>query len=226
MDREEEQYQAQFSHKPVRAPRNGFIGEQVFAALWEERMADSAGHCEFPNEMLAEVLCSYRPAITQHEATVVASLITWLGTDCGRVFLHEADWLAKANSTVTRSMAYLQEWAVANVRAQGVNNSVRTLEFCLTPASAWKASTGETLSRPTEYVELTANDLEAADCVAVWLGGPHGQEFLTKCRKEIEARQPYETLQHHLENNLKLNPEQIDAVIKLAQEASSPALAK
>ena len=89
------------SLSPERLKHNGSVAERVFIKLWQEENERELGI----NSGLAllEVLLdkertlpgSLRPRIpsdiTQRDAEVAASVIQWLGTNCGSTFLYSAE---------------------------------------------------------------------------------------------------------------------------------------
>jgi hypothetical protein len=182
----------QFSHAPLRLPREGVIGEQVFARRWAKLMELDVDSPYPPNPELASVLENFGGEINQRHATVAASMICWLGTNLGYSFLGTAKLLAK--SQTFKRDSYLMAWSVQNSRKVWFNGGVRTLEYCLTPDGV----------KPGNGPDLTAADLEVADNVALWLGAQDGQEFVEACQAEIKQRENETSLGHYLENNLNM----------------------
>ena len=122
---------------------------------------------------------------TQREATVLASVVSWLGTNCGREMLRaakdsESARLWRAHET------YLAVWALENVRSNGIRGGcggLRTIEHIL--GEAIETSRGRTVVRPT----LSVNDFEAVDHLMLWLGQHDGQGFLLAAHEELNRRQ-------------------------------------
>jgi hypothetical protein len=193
----------QFSHQPMRPPRKGMIGENVFHAEWSRLTADTGAMNSPPNEAFADILGCHPFRLSERTATVAASLVCWLGTNLGRCFLESGAKLVKTQ-TCPQS-AYLMAWASHNARNSCVNSGRRTLEACLM-----------TDVEPHRRPELSANDYEAAEHVVMWLGTDKGQQFLKACEKEISRLNQAESFKHHLENNLNLSPAATDHVLKMA----------
>lgn len=169
------------AHEPARPPRPSHDGEEAFAAAWKKLMAQPVEALygdETPR--LGEILWDYPHPVGQREATVCASLICWLGTNCGLSFLQEARRLAAMIRSPEK--AYLSAWAIENFRVRHVNMGYRTLEHCLSPRE--EAGTFGYV----KPIELSAADYETAEHLARWLGSVDGQRFLTYCEAETEAR--------------------------------------
>lgn len=204
----------QFDHSPLRAPRDGMIGEQVYAQHWAKQMETKIETFDPPNAELAGLLHNMgEERITQRHATVAASMVCWLGTNCGGGFLHNAKRVAE--SQIHRDDAYLMAWSVQNARIGYSNYGIRTLEHCLVPDGA--VPLGGYVSSKS-FPVLTAADLETAEHVARWLGSDDGQKFILKCQIEIKKRQKEESFRHHCENNLKLTVPQIEVIRRLANK--------
>lgn len=179
-------------HAPVRPPRAGFIGENVFAERWAKYIAkgprygfDSWRHC--PNAVLADILTELPARITQRHASVCASIVCWLGTNCGRATLEEAEKYAK-----TMFAGYTAAWAIENKRTGHVNGGVRCLEHLLAPEDHYGKClfTGGIVLR--RRPELTAEDYETAEHLWAWLGSDPGRAFTQGCKQEITRREAAE----------------------------------
>lgn len=205
-----------FTAAPMRPPRQGLIGENVFASEWAKLMADTENINNPPNEALSGVLGSYGYRLNQRSATVAASLVCWLGTNIGRCFLDNAAVMGK--TTPLRGDAYLMAWAVENIRRSSTNHGRRALEACLISDAT-----------PTVVPKLSAADYEVAEHVVMWLGDEDGQRFLKACETEIKRQNQAESFRHHLTSNLKLEPSAVTCVLKMAAEyrptPASPAAA-
>lgn len=195
----------QFAHQPMRPPRAGLIGENVFCEEWSRLMADTQQMDSPPNEKLADVLGGHPYKLTERSATVAASLVCWLGTNLGRCYLEAAEKLAKHQTDA--GDAYLMAWAAHNARRSFVNSGRRTLEACLISDA-----------EPTRVPELSADDYEIAEHLVMWLGSADGQAFRKACETEILRLKQTESFKHHLENNLNLSPAAAAQVLKLAGE--------
>jgi hypothetical protein len=170
----------------VNAPRAGFIGETVWAARWAAWMAhdfhafrkcwsfDSDPDEHFPLLIvLHDMRARYR--VDQRAAAVAASLVTWLGTNCGRAVLLAGDRIAKTHAV---RHPYLAVWADDNMRQRGINRGIRVLEYLLTPEYGNEAK---------EIAKPTAVDYEVCEHVICWLEEPLGQQFVAECRKEVDT---------------------------------------
>lgn len=165
---------ASLSHTPVRPPRRTFLREQIYANRWAKLIAANP-------RVLMSILTDYLAPVGQREATVVASFVTWLGTNIGQALLEDAakrtplspfaDWTKELAATD----AFLSAWAHENRRQLGVNRGMRTLEAILQDDSASQPQ------RPS------ADDYEVVEHLVIWLGRFGGQRFLAGCRAEADA---------------------------------------
>jgi hypothetical protein len=161
-------------HSPVTAPRSGFRGEQVFTRLWIDLMNGPANEYN-DDSPLGCVLSHYRFNITQREATVAASVIGWLGCNCGQATLTNAHRLTET-SIYSRAEAYQMAWMHHNRRRVYHNSGMRALEHIM-----------EVADEPN-MARLTAEDHEVADLVWYWLGTDEGQAFLSSCENALIQR--------------------------------------
>lgn len=160
-------------HTPIREPRKGFPREHVFAGRWQRLM--QAKCCA-----LRSVLQDYLGPIGQREASVAASVVTWLGTNIGQALLDDAKSRLSRSpdpspSGYHASDSHLAAWAAENRRKRGYGG-VRLLEILLAERSEL-----DTVARPT------ADDYEVAEHVMFWLGQYDGQRFLEQCQAEVAA---------------------------------------
>jgi hypothetical protein len=192
----------ELKHEPMHPPRQGHIAENVFAERWKLFMAtppmrkgDLWG--PMPSKILALDILSHLPArVTQRHATIAASIVTWLGTNCGLGTMETARQNI-ARYHMHASTAYLCAWATCNQRLVFVNHGHRTLEHLLAPADHFGRdifSGGITLlKRP----ELTAEDYEVAEHFWVWLSENQAQRFIRACEQEAKERQSEEWRREH-----------------------------
>lgn len=159
-------------HEPIRAPRLGFHGECIFAATWREFMAKQAHYFDSSEPMFNVVLSSLPTEPTQRHASILASVVTWLGTNCGRSVIEEAERHDPPGGLLT-DYRYLHAWWHDNHRRIGINEGIRTIEHLL--------STGH----PSPLPGLSAEDLEVVDHLMCWLGTKHGQIFLRVAKKRV-----------------------------------------
>lgn len=168
-------------HLPIREPRKGFPREHVFAGRWQRLM--QAKCCA-----LRSVLHDYLGPIGQREASVAASVITWLGTNIGQALLDDAKRRLSRSpdpspSGYHASDSHLAAWAAENRRKRGFGGGVRLLEILLI-----ERSERDTVARPT------ADDYEVAEHVMFWLGQYDGQRFLEQCQNEAHALEEIRSL--------------------------------
>jgi hypothetical protein len=171
-----------FSHDAIRAPRPCTVGEMVMSDKWLELMDRPAPTIldECDEYHLRMIMSAYPFPLTQRVATVAASFVQWLGTNCGRCFLHDAERIAKTLDG--KRDAWLAAWAIDNARHAGMNGGVRTIEAALAPSDHWENG------RLVRLPDLTAQDHEAVEHVVLWLGMPEGQAFIAECEREITDR--------------------------------------
>lgn len=168
--------EAVFVHEPTRPPRRGTAGEVIYSEEWCRLMANPPQRLvdfstEEANHLTHDILHDLPVRATQRHATVMASLVCWFGTNCGRAFIHEARRAAEADSHVER--AWLGAWAWENVRQSGINGGVRILEAVMAPT--W----------PGPLPELGVEDYEVADCLVRWLA-IYGRAFIDRCEARLE----------------------------------------
>lgn len=175
-------------HQPVNPPRENHR-EEMYARTWSvwatahpPRAHDDLDATHF------DWMFSDLPWVPgQQEALVAASLMCWLGTNCGQGFLDDVRRLqevigsqyaalqAVIGSQYAAESAFSMQWALENQRRPSVNHGRRILEFCLTAREKLNAG---------EVEALTGRDFEAAECVMAWLGTLDGQMFLHACKSE------------------------------------------
>lgn len=168
------------AHRPIRAPRPGFDGEHVYADSWELLMRRRTSDGE---PKLVEVLGGqYRP--TLRRAVVAASLICWLGTNCGQSILLHANRRRDAGERNPTLLA----WTDQNVRYAWLNQGVRTIEAVLASEDAYGRTFNGTwgLARRPAY---SIDDIDTVECVLLWLDSTDGIRFVQKCETEIRERQ-------------------------------------
>lgn len=180
----------QLDHSALMPPRKGCVGETVYAAGWTTLMCMRSDFSAPPNELLGDILQMCEP-LTQRHATVAASFITWLGTNCGLSFLMECRRYAKGEPECAyqlgTSKAWLGQWAWDNRRRIGVNGGYRTIEHILsTPECFGTGAHGITVLMHSP--DLTAEDYETIEHLVAWLPTERGQKFLAVCDLEIEER--------------------------------------
>jgi hypothetical protein len=170
-------------HVPIRPARN-MIEEQVFARRWEALMKPS--RLPYESSMIARILIGYPYEINQRVASVLASLICWLGTNVGKSFLDTGRQI-RENVPLIR-FPYLAAWGECNARIFGMNSRARQIEFL--------TRTQDDMDRDV-FQEVSVKDLEALDQLCIWLGREEGKLFISSCEEEIERRKELEALVFH-----------------------------
>lgn len=175
-------------HKPIQPPRPTFIGECVYASMWEALMTRTvpeqhSGHED--EEPIWDVLGEMDRPITQRHANVVASVVCWLGTNCGNAMLRNAERKRDVDHW-HRYDCYLLAWTIENRRSRGVNSGIRVIEYLLAPAETVRKNAVSIDLPLTVLPVLSAEDLEAADQLMRWLAEKDGQAFIRQCEAEIK----------------------------------------
>jgi hypothetical protein len=132
---------------------------------------------------LATVVHFIREPLTQSHASLAASFIIWLGTNCGNCFLDQAKKLVAANPHMRKSQMFLAQWAIENRRTSGINHSGRMIEHLMDTAE------NGMFGRSAPFPVPTAAECEVVEHVAFWLGSDEGQMFLKQCERLIAIRQ-------------------------------------
>lgn len=171
-------------HTPLRPVRD-LVPEQVFAREWKALMGKYVD-IEDDVTMFDRVLRNYPFKATERHSRVLASVVTWFGTNCGNSFLLEAERLRKETDAKFVRHPYLMQWALENVRESWSNGGVRTLEHCV--ATKFERSHfGLGYLMPPRGPTPSADDYEVVEHLMLWLGTRDGQDFLTLCAREAEV---------------------------------------
>jgi hypothetical protein len=181
-------------HVPLRPLRLGLVGERVFALRWRELMkqplvydeVDGMDTCRLSHEVLRQI-STYR-RIRQRDARVAASLVAWIGTNCGACAIHQARNLRTAlkENPWAASDAYLVQFARENSRKHAVNSGFRLIEHLLAGDACYQVR----MSGCREQVFIpnyTWQDQEVAEQTFCWLGTEAGERFVIACEQEIVA---------------------------------------
>jgi hypothetical protein len=197
---------SRFEHKPVRPPREGHLGENVFYRNWLKQMTANDSLDDHANQQFVDVLGGYAHRLSERTATVAATFITWLGTNLGNAYRCDAKRLVavQEKARFDHSDAYLWAWASTNLRRSGSGAGLRQLE----------ASMGGYEKDPPL---LSAEDYEVADHLAFWLGTDDGQAFLERCEAEIKQHQHDHDFRSYLEKSLHLPGVQVDHILDMAK---------
>lgn len=169
----------ELAHVPISPPRKNHDGEASYLELWQRfvgRLTD-----EELGEIFRETLYEN---LTQRQASVAATFVMWLGTNCGRGMIQEADG-GKREPDAYRAdwhLRYLRRWEMENRRESGVNGGIRYCEAILSP----QRSGPDHLSSRT-VPTVTIEDLDVIDCICRWLATQDGQAFLRAAEAKVEA---------------------------------------
>jgi hypothetical protein len=178
-------------HVPIRPPRN-MSEEQVFVRRWKELM-ESKQPCE--SGMIRRILIGYPYEIDQRVASVLASLVCWLGTNVGKGFLDTGNRI-KENVPLIR-FPYLAAWGECNARIFGMNSGARQIEFL--------TRTQDDMDRDV-FHEVSVKDLEALEQLCMWLGTAEGRSFVEGCEAEVERRKELESLAFYIAEGRQNSP--------------------
>lgn len=172
-------------HRPLNGPRKGFIGEEVFSEFWEKLANKTcekySGFLDIAEERstLVDMLYQLPGQIEQRDATVVATFMCWLGTNCGRGFLHRAKSTAHKYPHLGAEMIYGAVWCDENRRILSVNHGMRYIEGML-----YNNKNGR-----NRLEDEQVRDHEVIEHAVYWLATLKGQVFLKACEDEIKYRQ-------------------------------------
>ena len=176
-------------HRSVRPTREDIVGEVVYSERWAELANGPAEWSGEPDDdMLATAIGCMVGRPDERDATVVASLAQWLGTNAGDAFMHLARSLEDARRHVGGgpTNSWHLAWCSTNAGRPGYRHR-RTLEAILMPEEV-----GPDMYRTRPVVpglpSVTLRDHEVAEAWAMWLGSPRGAEYLEGCAAEIAVR--------------------------------------
>lgn len=148
-------------HTPVLPPRRTHLGERVYATAWRDLHAGN-------ESLAAQILSGLVGNVSQRDATVMASLVKWLGTSCGQDLLRAASRLREVEDIAP----LLAAWAVHNQRRRWINQGQRALELLLSSAKAgW---------------EVSMRDIDVVEQLLQWLDGTEGKRFLEQAQRDMK----------------------------------------
>lgn len=174
-------------HSPLRPPRD-LMPETVFTEMWLALMAQETNLVNDEigsNRMLRYVIGYIASPILQRHATVAATFIQWLGTNCGASFLREA---RGAEAATSHGMGYLAAWAQYNRRESWLSNGFRAIEHLL--GTDEDRRNGVLVRKP----DLSSDDYEIIERVVLWLSTDSGMKFIKQCEDEIAVRRAAENV--------------------------------
>ena len=166
----------QWDHTPQAPyPRSEWIGENVFADEWKRLMEKRDRYHEAPNSQLAGMLTHLPRWPRPYDAKICASVVCWLGTNCGMSVIDESRRITRAGMRDGMLMA----WAKENVRYKWLNNGVRTIESILAKPEHYGPRWGGhgLIRRP----RLSRDTYEVVDHLMSWLGSDAGERFIKHC---------------------------------------------
>jgi hypothetical protein len=181
----------------------------MFAAAWLRLMdspevEDDSNPRGYANK-LERILHCYPHEITQRTASIAASFIMWLGTNCGRSFLMSARTTAAALGNTENG--YVAAWAIENRRVSSMNNAVRTVESILQPDDHGQSQ--DMFGNRRNIPILSAAECEVVEALVEWISSEEGMAFVNKCESDIsklrEAQVAEEHRQRQAEMHLKTN---------------------
>lgn len=176
---------ASLLHEPLQPLRENFIGERVILQEWQSLMASDVPFDDASDgETWLDFILAHLSKPTQRHATVAASFVTWLGTSCGLSFVIRARKAAQLDPQQP-GLAWVGEWAKANLRCHGVSYGFRTVEYVLAEPDNRTSGSFSGLKSRTAY---SADDLEVIDHLCNWMGSNAGTEFLNKCEAKINEQ--------------------------------------
>lgn len=180
-------------HEPINPVRTSILGEVVYSSMWAEYMKPAAD-AEPDEAPICRVLANFDfdvgSRINQRYASILASMVCWLGTNGGRSVLQ----LAADFNLGHWPERYLLAWTLHNRRQPAVNSCARSIEFTLAPDADRNTGIASHHSAFKKWPELSAEDLEVVDHLMCWLASDRGQRFLFACEDEIEKRREVERI--------------------------------
>lgn len=182
-------------HEPLNPPRDGHIGEHIYAQEWKKEMRPGAYETDPEATAFARVMAHFPGPLSQRYATVVASIVTWFGTNLGISFLETAKQFGEIGGFL-REQRYALAWAIQNQRRMHINSGTRTIENCL--RAYGHISLPGTMACWSHIPELSADDYEAAECLMHWLGSTSaGSNFIARAERLIMAERNREAAERN-----------------------------
>ena len=121
--------------------------------------------------------------LTEHSCRVIASFISYLGTNGGFQYLLDVEKF-KQLPDIPKFYAYELAWYYENLRKYGHNNGYRAIEFILNPVENHPGPSERYFGKG--YYDPTVEDYEIIEYVCKWLASSTGQEYLQKCKDDIK----------------------------------------
>lgn len=162
-------------HEPL-ADVGSTIGENSFAAVWQEHMQRPASESNAapaqPN--FAAIMAGRVPSgINQRCAHVAATFFAWLGTEGGQVMMHQMQTMS---AFLMPHEAWIAALALDNRRRPDKHDGTRLMERLL--ASGGKKGAGSKT--------IGLSDLDVLEAVVVYLASADGVALLKRAQREFE----------------------------------------
>lgn len=174
--------------EPIRDPRHGTPGEVIYLQLWKNYIEQDRGR-------LHEIVRHTHTQVDQRHASVCASFMVWMGTNCGHDFTHQTECVAKAleqtrgsHGFAGREHAFLMTWGTMNARNIGSNSNVRLVEAMLHPSYHMVKQGHLGMRVDWETLDkITLRDYETVQAMVRWWSTPDAQEMREEAKPLIEA---------------------------------------
>lgn len=176
----------ELKHEPINPPRADHVGENVYSFEWLTLNETIRRPNDPPNVLLGSILYHMERRITQRHASVAASFITWLGTNCGHSIHDRAQQLLKAG--LHRDEAYECAWAIENKRRSGINHGIRYIESVLAGPDDFGKDIFSGMWGLRRMPNITIEDYETVEQLVEWLSTDRAQEFIRRCEFLINIR--------------------------------------
>jgi hypothetical protein len=178
---------SKLSHTPMRPVRD-LLAEQVFASEWLSLMGATLSDFDYDGpengEQLSHIMQYLPGPITDRHSKIAASIIVWLGTNCGLAFLMEARRLM--NSPTRIRYPFLAQWSHENTRHPCVNQNIRLIEHLL--ATEYHSDVFSPFGQTPVVPDLSVDDYDAAECLMRWLSTKDGLAFVAECERKIKVQ--------------------------------------
>lgn len=121
--------------------------------------------------------------ITSETCKVIASFISYLGTNGGNQYFADVERFKKLPD-IPAYYAYELAWSYENMRKYGHNNGYRTIEYILNSVEYHPGPSERYFKEG--YYDPSVENYETIEYVCKWLASSTGQEYLAKCKKDIQ----------------------------------------
>lgn len=130
---------------------------------------------------------------TERDQRVAATLVAWLGTNCGVGFLQGAAKLCTGASARLFPFAYMLHWQDLNKETGSRNNYnyhvLRSLvnEVPFSELEKYGYPTSPARGYRHHFSPITRRDIDVSIAVFYWLGTPAGQSFIASVDNRVKA---------------------------------------